>query len=88
MSDTSINPVQNKVVKKYIDDESVYLEGYAENMANNAEANAKKYTDEKIAQIGSGSSELEEAEEVSAAALVNLNARIKELEERLKNAGL
>lgn len=48
MSDTSTNPVQNKVVKKYIDDESVYLEGYAENMANNAEANAKKYTDEKV----------------------------------------
>ena len=84
MSDTSANPVQNKVVKKYIDDESVYLEGYAENMANNAEANAKKYTDEKIAQIGSGSSELEEAEEVSAAALVNLDERVNNLSEDLQ----
>ena len=54
MSDTSTNPVQNKVVKKYIDDYDVYLEGYAEGVANDAEAAAKKYTDEKIAQIGGG----------------------------------
>lgn len=54
MSDTSTNPVQNKVVKKYIDDRDVYLEGYAEGVANDAEAAAKKYTDEKIAQIGGG----------------------------------
>lgn len=39
MSSTSTNPVQNKVVKKYVDD---------------AEAEAKKYTDEKIAQIETG----------------------------------
>lgn len=51
MSDTSTNPVQNKVVKKYIDDEVVYLEGYAEEMANNAEANAKKYTDGKVREL-------------------------------------
>lgn len=48
MSDTSINPVQNKVVKKYIDDEVVYLEGYAEGVANDAEANAKKYIDGRV----------------------------------------
>ena len=54
MSDTSTNAVQNKVVKKYIDDYDVYLEGYAEGVANDAEAAAKKYTDEKIAQIGGG----------------------------------
>ena len=54
MSDTSTNPVQNKVIKKYIDDHDVYLEGYAEGVANDAEAAAKKYTDEKIAQIGGG----------------------------------
>jgi hypothetical protein len=48
MSDTSTNPVQNKVVKKYIDDEVVYLEGYAERVANDAEGYAKKYTDEKV----------------------------------------
>ena len=54
MSDTSTNPVQNKVVKKYIDDYDVYLEGYAEGVANDAEAAAKKYTDEKIAQIEAG----------------------------------
>ena len=54
MSDTSTNPVQNKVVKKYIDDYDVYLEGYAEGVANDAEAAAKKYTDERIAQIEAG----------------------------------
>ena len=54
MSNTSTNPVQNKVVKKYIDDRDVYLEGYAEGVANDAEAAANKYTDEKIAQIGGG----------------------------------
>ena len=54
MSDTSTNAVQNKVIKKYVDDHDVYLEGYAEGVANDAEAAAKKYTDEKIAQIGGG----------------------------------
>ena len=54
MSDTSTNAVQNKVVKKYIDDNDVYLEGYAEEVANDAEAAAKKYTDERIAQIEAG----------------------------------
>ena len=39
MSDTSTNAVQNKVIKKYVDD---------------AEAEAKDYTDKKIAQIGGG----------------------------------
>lgn len=51
MSDTSINPVQNKVVKKYIDDEVVYLEGHAESVANDAEANAKKYTEGKVREL-------------------------------------
>ena len=54
MSDSSENAVQNKVVKKYIDDYDVYLEGYAEGVANDAEAAAKKYTDERIAQIEAG----------------------------------
>lgn len=54
MSDTSTNAVQNKVIKKYIDDHDVYLEGYAEGVANDAEAAAKQYTDERIAQIEAG----------------------------------
>lgn len=54
MSNTSTNAVQNKVIKKYVDDRDVYLKGYAEGVANDAEAAAKKYTDEKIAQIGGG----------------------------------
>lgn len=56
MSDTSTNAVQNKVIKKYIDDYDVYLEGYAEQQAIDAEKAAKKYTDERIAQIGGGGS--------------------------------
>lgn len=54
MSDTSTNAVQNKVIKKYIDDYDVYLEGYAEQQAIDAEKAAKKYTDERIAQIEAG----------------------------------
>lgn len=59
MSSTSVNPVQNKVIKAYVDD------------------NLNDLTEEIITN-----------EEVHAAALNDLNARIKELEERLKNAGL
>lgn len=54
VSDTSENAVQNKAIKKYVDDRDVYLEGYAEEVANDAESAAKRYTDEKIAQIGGG----------------------------------
>jgi hypothetical protein len=55
MSDESENVVQNKVIKKYVDDEIVTLEGYAEEVANAAEESAKRYTDEKISQGGGGS---------------------------------
>lgn len=51
MSDESENAVQNKVVKKYIDDYDVYLEGYAEGVANDAEDAAKRYAEDKIAQL-------------------------------------
>lgn len=54
MSDESENGVQNKVIKKYVDDEIVTLEGYAEEVANAAEESAKRYTDEKISQGGGG----------------------------------
>lgn len=70
MSDTSTNAVQNKVVKKYIDDHDVYLEGYAEGVANDAKAAAKKYTDEKIAQIEAGTD-------------TELAKRVAEMEQRL-----
>lgn len=70
MSDTSTNAVQNKVVKKYIDDYDVYLEGYAEGVANDAEAAAKQYTDERIAQIEAGTDP-------------ELAKRVAELEQRL-----
>ena len=70
MSDTSTNAVQNKVVKKYIDDYDVYLEGYAEQQAIDAEKAAKKYTDEKIAQIEAGTDP-------------ELAKRVAELEQRL-----
>lgn len=70
MSDTSTNAVQNKVIKKYIDDYDVYLEGYAEQQAIDAEKAAKKYTDEKIAQIEAGTDP-------------ELAKRVAELEQRL-----
>lgn len=59
LSTTSTNPVQNKVIKAYVDDK---LNDLTEEIITN--------------------------EEVHAAALNDLNARIKELEERLNSAGL
>ena len=70
MSDTSTNAVQNKAIKKYIDDYDVYLEGYAEQQAIDAEKAAKKYTDERIAQIEAGTDP-------------ELAKRVAELEQRL-----
>ena len=70
MSDTSTNAVQNKVIKKYIDDYDVYLEGYAEQQAIDAEKAAKQYTDERIAQIEAGTDP-------------ELAKRVAELEQRL-----
>lgn len=90
VSDTSENAIQNKVIKRYVDDQGVYLEGYAEEMANAAEESAKKYTDEKIAVSPSGYATKEELENlademidnerVNAAALNDLNSRIAALE--------
>ena len=54
MSDTSENAVSNKTIKKYVDDEVEDAKMYSEEMANNAEAAAKKYTDEKIKNSGGG----------------------------------
>lgn len=51
MSDESESAVQNKVIKKYVDDNDVHLEGYAEEMANKAEEAARKYVDDRIAQL-------------------------------------
>ena len=54
MSDTSENAVSNKTIKKYVDDEVEDAKMYSEKMANNAEAAAKKYTDEKVKNSGGG----------------------------------
>lgn len=54
MSDTSTNAVSNKTIKKYVDDEAERVVAYAEGVANDAEAAAKKYTDEKIKNSGGG----------------------------------
>lgn len=51
MSDESENAVQNKAIKKYVDDGDVHLEGYAEKVANEAEVAAKKHAEDKIAQL-------------------------------------
>ena len=70
VSDTSENAIQNKAIKKYVDDQTAYLEGYAEEKANKAEEAAKKYTDEKIAQIEAGTD-------------TEIAKRVEELEQRL-----
>ena len=57
MSDTSENAVSNKVIKAYVDDEAERVVAYAEEVANDAEAAAKKYTDEKIQNSGGGGGE-------------------------------
>lgn len=54
MSDTSEKAVQNKVIKKYVDDEVEDAKAYSEEMADNAEKAAKQYTDEKIKNSGGG----------------------------------
>lgn len=52
VSSTSTNPIANKSIKKYVDDEMVRMEGYAEDVANDAEALAKKYADDnKVAKV-------------------------------------
>ena len=56
MSGTSVNAVQNKVIKKYVDDEVEDAKAYSEEMADNAEKAAKQYTDEKMAANGGGTS--------------------------------
>lgn len=48
MSDESENVVQNKVIKKYVDDEIVTLEGYAEEVVNNLENNIKTNPSEYV----------------------------------------
>ena len=55
MSSTSPNAVQNKVIKKYIDDEIGDAKSYSEEVADNAEKAAKQYVDDKVASGGSGS---------------------------------
>lgn len=51
MSDTSEKAVQNKVIKKYVDDEVEDAKAYSEEMADNAEKAAKQYTENKIGDI-------------------------------------
>lgn len=55
MSSTSPNGVQNKVIKKYIDDEIGDARSYSKEAADNAEKAAKQYVDDKVASGGGGS---------------------------------
>lgn len=48
MSDDSTNVVQNKVIKKYVDDKEVYLEGYSEEVANALEVRIKENPSEFV----------------------------------------
>lgn len=46
---TQHQDISHLASKAYVDEEISHLEGYAEEVANTAEADAKKYTDDKIA---------------------------------------
>ena len=48
MSDDSTNVVQNKVIKKYVDDKEVYLEGYSEEVVNALEVRIKENPSEFV----------------------------------------
>ena len=72
MSDTSTNAVSNKVIKEYVDDEVEDAKMYSEEMANNAEKAAKKYTDEKIKNSGGGEGVAELMVEITYDELVSL----------------
>lgn len=48
VSDTSENAIQNKVIKKYVDDEIVSLEGYAEEVVNDLENDIKTNPSEYV----------------------------------------
>ena len=89
MSDTSTKAVQNKVIKKYIDDAIANVEGGGSDIVVDTEISStstnpvqnnvvKKYIDDNLS----------EAEKVYAAALVDLDARIQDIVARLNNAGL
>lgn len=125
LSDTSTNPVQNKVVKKYIDDAVANIEGGGggsnivvdtemsststnpvQNKVVYSELQKKQDTISDLADIRSGAAlgktALQQAdianlatkeevianEEVHASALVDLDARIRDIVARLNNAGL
>ena len=52
VSDTSTNPIANKSIKKYVDDEVEDAKAYSEEKADNAETAAKKYADDnKVAKV-------------------------------------
>lgn len=48
VSDTSENAIQNKVIKKYVDDNDVYLEGYAEGLVIDLENDIKNKPSEYV----------------------------------------
>lgn len=51
MDDSSTNPVQNRIVKEYIDDNYNELVSYTDEKASTAETNSKAYTDELVGDI-------------------------------------
>lgn len=102
MSDDSYNGVQNRVVKKYIDDA---VSSLTQEVIDNEEVTAAALVDlygritknrqevnKAIAELNVPSlatkEELMEAEEVAATAINDLNTRIQEIVTRLNNAGI
>lgn len=94
MSDTSTNPVQNKVIKKYVDGKLaeipvVTVDSELSDTSENPVQNKviKAYVHEVISDVAiTIVQDIVDSELVTAAALNDLNNRIKKLEEQLNNA--
>ena len=99
LSDTSTNPVQNKVIKTYVDDnlatkaDKTYVD---DNLATKAD---KTYVEDALGNIDFSAlatkeevqnltNEIIENEEVHASALNDLNSRLDQILTRLNDAGI
>ena len=87
MSEESTNPVQNKIVKAYVDSAKTVVDAVMSDESTNPVQNKviKAYVDNAKNEI---IDEIVKNEDVTAAALVDLNNKIAELLTRLDNAGL
>jgi hypothetical protein len=98
MSDTSMNPVGNKVIKKYVDDAVKEVKITCDTEMSDTSTNPvgnkviKKYVDDGVRVIDDELKTLKDEilknEDVTAAAFIDLNDRVSEIISRLNNAGI